>query len=191
MNDPLALFDQWFQAAIDSKEHQPEKMVLATASTEGVPSARVVLWKLRKQEQFYFFTNYNSQKSKELIENPKASLVFYWEKLERQVRIFGSVTKSSSEESDAYWKTRHRESRLGAIASPQSSVIQDRSIIDHAVEELSQKYPDDEIPRPAHWGGFSVKAQMIEFWQGRKFRVHDRERFSFDGTSWRREVLAP
>ncbi len=156
-------------------------MVLATATSDGKPSARVVLLKGYDERGFVFFTNYEGRKSLEVLQNPHAALLFYWGELERQVRVEGVVEKTSRQESEEYFKTRPLESRLGAWASRQSSVIPGRSDLDQKVADLKQIYANREIPLPPFWGGFRVQAQVFEFWQGRENRLHDRIRYSLQG----------
>ena len=148
--------------------------MLATATADGKPSARLVLLKQADERGFVFYTNYNSMKARELDSNPQAALVFYWPQLERQVRVEGKVERVSAAESDAYFKTRPRESQIGALASPQSEVIASREALQQKAEELEQLYEGREIERPAHWGGYRLYAERIEFWKGRPGRLHDR-----------------
>jgi len=190
---PFQQFQEWFNEALQANLREPNVMTLATASPEGIPSARIVLLKGYSEEGFLFYTNYNSKKGEELLLNPKAALVFCWLELERQVRIEGTVRKISSEASTAYFKSRPKGSQIGAWASPQSEVIEDRSILEENVRMLQEKYDKEEsLPRPQHWGGFIVKPTMLEFWQGRSSRLHDRIRYEQgrDG-SWAIERLAP
>jgi pyridoxamine 5'-phosphate oxidase len=172
--DPLTLFHRWLNEAITSGIHLPEAMTLATATSDGTPSARLVLLKQADEHGFVFFTNYNSRKSLELDSNPQAALVFYWPHFERQVRVEGKVERISAEESNEYFKTRPRESQLGAWASPQSEVIGSRALLQARADELASSYEGQEIPRPEHWGGYRVRAERIEFWKGRPGRLHDR-----------------
>lgn len=167
-------------------------MTLATASADGVPSARTVLLKDFSDEGFVFFTNYESYKGRQLAENPRASLLFFWKELERQVRIVGVVQKVSEEESDNYFRSRPVLSQIGAIVSPQSTVIESRDWLEERYNQLQQQLAPDAIQRPAHWGGYIVKPVRIEFWQGRPSRLHDRIEYSLqeDGT-WKIERLAP
>ncbi len=163
--DPIRLFRNWFDAALASGSRLPESMTLATATAEGKPSARVVLLKTVDAEGFVFYTNYRSVKAQELDENPHAALVFYWVGLDRQVRVQGKVSRVSAEESDDYFKTRPRESQLGALASPQSDVIESREVLEERLRALEREYRDREVERPAHWGGFRLKPEQIEFWE--------------------------
>ena len=185
-------FSKWWSEARNSHLHEINAMTLATADKNGTPSARIVLLKGYDARGFVFFTNYNSAKGNELAENPKASLLFFWKELERQVRIDGSVEKISSIESDIYFKSRPVGSQVGAWASPQSTVIENRQVIENNFQKYEQQFEAGNIPRPEHWGGYLVKPSKIEFWQGRSSRLHDRIQYSLqtDG-SWKRERLAP
>lgn len=190
--DPITQFSVWWQQAINSVIEEVNAMILATASCDGLPSARIVLLKGFNEKGFVFFTNYKSYKAIQLEENPKASLVFFWKELERQVRIIGLVKKLSPEENDSYFNSRPRYSRLGAMASPQSQVIKDRQWIDETFINLVEEYKDKEPQRPDHWGGYCVKPIIMEFWQGRPSRLHDRIQYSLDETgNWKIERLAP
>jgi pyridoxamine 5'-phosphate oxidase len=167
-------------------------MTLATAGAEGVPSARIVLLKGLDDRGFVFFTNYESQKGEELEENPHAALVFYWAELERQVRITGAVEKTSREESETYFATRPRIAQIGAWVSEQSTVIESRRVLEDQFTALEQWYEGQEIGPPPHWGGYRVEPEIIEFWQGRPGRLHDRLRYVRTGeTAWEIERLAP
>jgi pyridoxamine 5'-phosphate oxidase len=190
--NPIKQFQQWLDEAVGAKIPQAVSMTLATATKKGVPSARMVLLKHIDAEGFVFYTNYKSQKGKELAENPHASLVFYWEELHRQVRIEGTVSRVSPEESDAYFQTRPRESQISAHASAQSEVIGSRGELDRRFEELQRKFEGQAVPRPPHWGGYRLKPTRIEFFQSRFARLNNRilyERRS-DG-SWTIKRLAP
>ena len=191
-DDPLQQFATWFQEAAEAEIREPNAMILGTVSPDGRPSARVVLLKIFDGKSFTFFTNYTSRKGTELIASGFASLVFWWEPLERQVRIEGRVEKISPEASDEYFYSRPRKSQLGAWASPQSEAIADREVLEQNFVALEAEYQDKKIPRPDHWGGFQVIPDQIEFWQGRPSRLHDRLAFSLaeDG-SWSRQRLAP
>jgi len=189
--DPIRQFDVWWAAALQAKLDEVNAMTLATASADGIPSARIVLLKGYDERGFVFFTNYQSEKGQDLIANPHASLVFFWPTLERQVRINGSAEKVSSAESDEYFNSRPVGSRIGAWASPQSEVIKSRDLLEQNVTELERKYADGSIPRPPHWGGFRIIPNSIEFWQGRPNRLHDRIRYTLIGEEWVIERLAP
>jgi pyridoxamine 5'-phosphate oxidase len=172
--DPLKLFQRWLHEALAAGIHLAEAMTLATATSEGKPSARLILLKQADESGFVFYTNYNSMKARELDSNPQAALAFYWPQLERQVRVEGRVERTSAQESDVYFKTRPRESQIGALASPQSEVIQSRKMLQKRADELEELYRDREIDRPAHWGGYRLAPDRIEFWKGRPGRLHDR-----------------
>ncbi len=190
--DPIKQFQLWFDEAIAAKLPLPEAMNLATATPEGRPSSRMVLLKQVDHDGFVFFTNYHSAKAAQLEANPYASLVFYWPQLERQVRIEGKVERTTDEESEAYFRTRPRESQIGAWASPQSSVIADREVLEQRARELEEYYRDREIECPGHWGGYRLRPDRIEFWKGRVGRLHDRILYELlsDGT-WTIKRLAP
>jgi pyridoxamine 5'-phosphate oxidase len=190
--DPVVQFGVWWDQAISSAIVEPNAMTLATASGDGMPSARIVLLKGFSPEGFVFFTNYRSYKGMQLEENPKACLVFFWKELERQVRIVGLVKKIPGAESDAYFHSRPAGSQLGAVASPQSQVIGSREWLDERYAELEGKMKDKEIARPEHWGGYVVQPIIMEFWQGRPGRLHDRLQYTLQGSgSWKIERLAP
>lgn len=190
--DPIRQFTIWFDEALKSQLIDVNAMSLATASAKGEPSARTVLLKGVDENGFVFFTNYDSAKGRDLAENPRASLLFFWAELERQVRITGSVTKTTTAESDAYFRSRPIESQISAASSDQSRPVADRSQLEERYAELAVKYKDSLVPVPANWGGYRVKPDTIEFWQGRKSRLHDRLLYSrqADG-SWSRSRLAP
>lgn len=190
-DEPLALFRHWFEEALRAELTEPNAMVLATVDALGRPSARVVLLKDFNEAGFVFYTNYESRKGKELAQNPWAALVFWWAELMRQVRIEGRVEKVPAEESDAYFQTRPRESQLGAWASPQSQVVPDRATLEQRVAEWARQFNGRKIPRPPHWGGYRVVPEVIEFWQGRLGRLHDRLRYQRTTQGWVRERLAP
>ncbi|MBM3399159.1 MAG: pyridoxamine 5'-phosphate oxidase [Bacteroidetes bacterium] len=190
-DNPLQAFANWFDFAIHESLHEPNAMVLSTA-VNNRPSSRVVLLKGISEGGFVFYTNYNSKKGRELIENPVASLNFHWAQQERQVRIEGKVEKVSAQESDAYFDSRPRLSQAGAIVSGQSSVVNSRQELDSSMKELMESNPDKPLVRPAHWGGFRLMPDYLEFWQGRPGRVHDRIAYSLsaDG-SWSKSRLSP
>jgi pyridoxamine 5'-phosphate oxidase len=190
--DPLKLFQRWLDEAKGAGIHLAEAMTLATSTPGGKPSARLVLLKQADGRGFVFYTNYNSPKARELDANPHAALVFYWSQLERQVRVEGKVERTSAGESDAYFKTRPRESQIGALASPQSEVIASREALQQRADEVERLYEGREVDRPAHWGGYRLRPERIEFWKGRPGRLHDRilyERQTDGG--WTIKRLAP
>ncbi len=190
--DPVRQFGTWWQEAVDSRIDEVNAMTLATASADGVPSARIVLLKGFNENGFSFYTNYNSFKGQQLAENPKACLVFFWKELERQVRITGLVSKSNEEDSDAYFESRPFESRVGAIVSPQSQVIDNREWLDQQYQKMEHLLHEKKVERPGYWGGYIVKPVIIEFWQGRPSRLHDRIQYTLlDNGNWRIERLAP
>jgi pyridoxamine 5'-phosphate oxidase len=189
---PFAQFGRWFDEARATQQPLPESMTLATATTDGAVSARVVLLKAFDDHGFVFFTNYNSPKGAQLHENPRAALVFWWPPLDRQVRIEGAVCRVTEQESDDYWATRPRGSQLGAWTSEQSKVLAGRGALDARFEELSATYKDRPIPRPPHWGGYRVIPTLLEFWQGRADRLHDRFAYRLrDAKDWVIERLSP
>jgi pyridoxamine 5'-phosphate oxidase len=189
---PLKQFRRWFDDAVTEDLILPEAMTLATATTDGKPSARMVLLKQVDERGFVFYTNYQSSKAHDLDGNPQAALVFYWPELHRQVRIEGTVTRISAAESDQYFQTRPRDSQIGALASPQSEVIASRDLLEKRVQELEQRFRDQPLARPSNWGGYRLKAERIEFWKGRPGRLHDRLLYELqpDGT-WTIKRLAP
>ena len=185
-------FEKWWHEAVNSKIDEVNAMTLATASLDALPSARIVLLKEVNEKGFVFFTNYESYKAQQLAENPKACLVFFWKELERQVRITGLIEKISGKQSDEYFQSRPESSRIGAWASPQSRVIEDRQWLDEKFNELVNKMEGTSIPRPSHWGGYIVKPVVIEFWQGRPSRLHDRIQYTLEENGgWKIERLAP
>lgn len=190
--DPITQFTRWWEEAIASHIDEVNAMTLATVTPEGLPAARIVLLKGYDEHGFVFFTNYKSRKGMELEANPHAALVFFWKELERQVRIEGTVSKTSTAESDDYFESRPAGSRIGAWASPQSRVVANRTEIETNYSKYEQQFGYENIPRPENWGGYIVKPSVIEFWQGRGSRVHDRLRYTASGAhKWKRERLAP
>ena len=190
--DPIRQFETWLNDAMEAKLPLPEAMTLATATPEGRPSARMVLLKQVDHEGFVFFTNYCSAKARQLDANPYAALVFYWAQLDRQVRVEGSVTRTSAQESRDYFQTRPRESQIGAWASAQSEVIPGRDVLEQRARELETLYCDRDIDCPEHWGGYRLQPERIEFWKSRVGRLHDRISYELqpDG-SWTISRLAP
>lgn len=190
-NNPIVQFETWWKEAVNAEIVEVNAMTLATASTDGVPSARIVLLKEFTEKGFVFYTNYESYKAQQLAENPRASLLFFWKELERQIRITGLVEKVSEEESDAYFNSRPIGSRIGASASPQSHTIENRQWLEQKVKETEDKW-NDETKRPSFWGGYRVKPVIIEFWQGRPSRLHDRIQYTLlENGGWMKERLAP
>ena len=190
--DPLAQFDKWFQQAKESSCPEPNAMIVATVTEQGHPAARVVLLKQVIEEGFVFYTNYDSRKGRELAAHPHAAAVFNWLELERQVRIEGEVVRAPAELSTEYFHSRPKKSQIGAWTSPQSDVIPNREFLEQRKTELEEKYADaEEVPRPDHWGGFVIKPALIEFWQGRSSRLHDRLAYRLVDGTWTRERLAP
>jgi pyridoxamine 5'-phosphate oxidase len=189
--DPVAQFGRWFQEAQGGGEvYEPNAMALATAAPDGQPSLRMVLLKGFDATGYVFFTNLESRKAVELAANHRAALLFWWDRLHRQVRIEGEVGLVSDEEADAYFASRPYGSRIGAVASPQSRVIPGREPLEARVRELEALHPAD-VPRPSHWGGFRLRPASFEFWQGRRSRLHDRLRYTRGAEGWRVERLAP
>ena len=191
-SNPIIQFDKWWQEAIASNIDEVNAMTLATASADGMPSARIVLLKGFSEKGFIFFTNYNSYKGQQLLENPKACLVFFWKELERQVRITGIVQKTSEKESDEYFQSRPVASQLGASISPQSTVIESREWLENKYTEFEKQNSGNSIRRPGYWGGFIVMPVILEFWQGRPSRLHDRIEYSLqENGEWKFTRLAP
>ncbi len=193
--DPLAMFRRWMHDAVSAGLHEPNAMVVASVSTAGEPSARMVLLKGLDERGFCFYTNYESRKSLELGDRPACALLFPWHPLQRQVRIEGTADRMTLEENQAYFDTRPRASRLGAWASPQSQVVASRQVLDEGYAAVASRFGDDEpIPVPPHWGGYRVRPESLEFWQGRPGRMHDRLRYRRTGPAhgaWVVERLAP
>ncbi len=189
--DPIELFGDWFRAAQGAGIYLPESMTLATATPDGRPSARMVLLKGFDQQGFRFFTNYESRKARELDANPRATLVSHWAVLQRQVRIEGTVARLTTEESEAYFKTRPRGAQVGAWASRQSAELADRKLLDDRVEEYQEKFKGGDVPLPPFWGGYRLTPERIEFWQGRANRLHDRLLFERRGEGWQSMRLYP
>ena len=189
--DPIRQFQIWFNDAVAAKLPMPEAMTLATATRDGKPSARMVLLKQVDHDGFVFFTNYRSSKAEQLDANPYAALVFYWSQLDRQVRVEGSVVKTSAQESRDYFRTRPRESQIGAWASAQSQAIDSREALEQRAHELEELYLDREVDCPEYWGGYRLKPERIEFWKSRIGRLHDRILYQHHGDSWTITRLAP
>jgi pyridoxamine 5'-phosphate oxidase len=189
--DPLTLFHRWFEDAGAAGIAEPNAMTLATCTPDGRPSARIVLLKVCDERGLTFFTNYLSRKGREIANNPRVSLVFFWHPLERQIRIEGVAEKTSEAESDEYFATRPVNSRLGAWASEQSEVLSGREELEANHRELTARFADGNVPRPPHWGGFRVVPDVWEFWQGRPSRMHDRIRYRRVNGIWVRERLSP
>jgi pyridoxamine 5'-phosphate oxidase len=189
--DPFRQFEKWFHEAEAAKLTEPNAMILATAARDGRPSARTVLLKSVDGRGFVFFTNYESRKGRELDGNPHATLLFPWLALERQVIVEGTVTKVAREESEAYFHSRPRASQLAAWASAQSTIIASRAVLEDAMKTLEQKYAGQEVPVPPAWGGWRLGPDAVEFWQGRRSRLHDRLRYRRAKEGWTIERLAP
>jgi pyridoxamine 5'-phosphate oxidase len=190
--DAIEQFSDWWQDAINSDIDEVNALTLCTASADGKPSGRIVLLKGYDADGFVFFTNYNSNKGKELQTNPQACMVFFWKELERQIRIEGSVKKISAEENDDYFFSRPLGSQVGAWASPQSSIIENRQVIEMNVEKFEKEFAVNPIGRPAHWGGYRLAPTSIEFWQGRQSRLHDRLLYTLqENGQWKIDRLAP
>ncbi len=189
--DPVAVFESWLADARRVELNDPNAMTLATAMPDGRPSARIVLLKHADRDGFVFYTNTQSRKGEELTANPRAMLLFHWKTLGRQVRVEGAVSAVSAAEADAYFRSRPRESRLGAWASDQSRPLTDRNELLARLHALEEAYPGDDIPRPPHWSGYRVHPDKIEFWQDGAFRLHDRTVYTADQGSWRIGKLYP
>jgi pyridoxamine 5'-phosphate oxidase len=191
VTDPLAQLAHWYEHAVAAGLPEPEAMALATATPDGAPSVRFVLLKGIDARGVEFYTNYESRKGRELAANPRAALAILWKPLQRQVRLEGPVERLSAEESDAYFATRARGSRLGAWASRQSEEIPDREWLEARLAQVDAEHPGDDVPRPAYWGGYVLRPEAIEFWEGRPNRLHDRERFTRAGSGWTSRRLSP
>ncbi len=190
--DPISQFSKWWQQVVETEIYEANAMTLATSSSDGLPSARIVLLKGFDENGFVFFTNYNSYKAMQLEENPKACLVFFWKELERQVRIVGLVKRVNEKDSDDYFLSRPVGSRIGAWTSPQSRVIENRNWLDNQYLQVAEQFKEKEIERPEFWGGYVVQPVIVEFWQGRPSRLHDRIQYSLDENGrWKIERLAP
>ena len=189
---PFEQFEQWFQQAVDAKIDLPDAMTLATATRDGMPSARIVLLRGFDERGLVFYTDYQSQKGQELAENPNAALVIYWRELDRQIRITGTVSTVSREASEEYFRSRPIGSQLAALASKQGEVISNRQELECRYKQLMETYRQREIPLPPYWGGFRLMPGWFEFWQGRPNRLHDRLRYTHrPGESWKIERLSP
>jgi pyridoxamine 5'-phosphate oxidase len=189
--DPFELFSNWMKEALDSEIHDPNAMVLATSSVEKIPSARIVLLRKFDEKGFVFFTNYESQKAAHLQHNKNVSLLFFWAELERQIRITGTAERISTGESSEYFSSRPRDNQISAWASKQSSVIQNRKMLENKFDEMNKKFEGKPIPLPPFWGGYKVIPQKIEFWQGRENRLHDRICYTLAEGTWKIERLSP
>jgi pyridoxamine 5'-phosphate oxidase len=188
---PLGRVREWFEEAAASGLVEAERMALATATRDGRPSVRIVLLKGIDDDGIRFYTNYGSRKGRELEANPRAAATLYWQPLQRAVRLEGPVERLTSEESDAYFATRPRGAQIGAWASAQGAVLSDRAELDERVQEIEERFPD-EVPRPDYWGGYRLRPDAVEFWQGRPDRLHEREHFLLGpGGAWRAEQLSP
>ena len=190
-NEPYALFSTWFAQAVEIESTEANAMMLASVDAQGQPHLRTLLLKGFDERGFVFFTNYQSAKGEQLAAQPLAAMTFWWHDLERQVRIEGQIERVSSEESDVYFHSRPAGSRLGAWASPQSQVIAGREVLEDRLQALEVQYAEEQPPRPPHWGGYRLVPSLIEFWQGRSSRLHDRLRYRLESGQWVRERLAP
>jgi pyridoxamine 5'-phosphate oxidase len=189
--DPLVGFKEWFDKALSANCPEPTAMTLASVSVDGTPSARIVLFKGLIDNAFFFVTNYQSRKAQELLSNPRVSLVFFWSPLQRQIRITGVAEKASEKQSDEYFNSRPRGSQIGSWSSPQSSVIKDREELIEKVKEIEEKFKNKAVTRPPFWGGFLIRPEKIEFWEGRESRLHERFLFEKKNNAWVKSRLAP
>ncbi|MDH3661160.1 MAG: pyridoxamine 5'-phosphate oxidase [Alphaproteobacteria bacterium] len=190
-DDPITQFQRWFEDAVEGGVHEPNGMTLATVDADGQPTARIMLLKGVERDGLTFFTNKSGRKGGHLAANPKAALTFWWGPLQRQVRFEGTIGPVEEDEADAYFKSRPLGSRIGAWSSPQSQVIEDRTVLEEAERKISEKYADGDIPRPPFWGGYRLSPHRVEFWQGRTSRLHDRLCYRRVGDQWVIERLAP
>ncbi len=188
---PMKKFLEWYRAAIEAKEHEPTAMTLATVSTSGKPRARIVLFKGIANDSFTFFSNYQSPKALELESTPYGAIVFFWPKMERQIRVEGRISKLSHEASNKYWKTRSRLSQLGAWASRQSQPLTKKGDLIKRLARFELKFALKSVPRPAHWGGWGLDPNKYEFWAARSYRLHDREEYVLRKNHWERRLLYP
>lgn len=189
--NPIVQFEYWFDEAVGANLPEPHAFMVSTVNTEGKPSARIVLLRNADENGFTFFTNYNSRKGHDIEAKPYASATFFWQQLQRQVRIEGTIEKVSVQESDEYFASRPRESQIGAWASNQSQVLESREALEQRVASLTKEYEGKDIPRPPHWGGYRIKPTQIEFWQGRPSRLHDRFLYTLDNNNWKINRLNP
>jgi pyridoxamine 5'-phosphate oxidase len=189
--DPAIQFKHWMQQAVEARVREVQAMNLSTVSAGARPSSRIVYLREFGENKFCFYTNYNSKKVQEMLQNPFAAITFFWPQLERQIRIEGRVEKAAAEQSDAYFNLRPYESKVGAWASNQSGELTSREELEKKVEQLKIKYPAETITRPGFWGGLILTADYYEFWQGRKSRLHDRIAYNLDGSDWKIKRLAP
>lgn len=189
--EPFSQFEAWLKEAMQAEIPDPNAFILSTASAQGKPSGRVLLLRDYSSSGFVFYTNYNSRKGRDIESNPFASITFFWQQLERQVRIEGKLQKLAPEKSNEYFNSRPRESRIGAWTSTQSERIENRKVLDDLNQKYTQKFQNKEIPRPKHWGGYQLIPDNIEFWQGRPGRLHDRLVYNLENGSWRISRLAP
>ena len=189
--NPFKQFEKWWQQAIESKIEEPNAMILATSTSDGKPSCRTVLLKDFTNEGFVFFSNYGSRKASQIEQNPSVAILFFWKEMERQIRIEGTIRKVSTEESDIYFASRPRESKIGAWSSPQSTIIENREFLQKNVEKYNAQFETENIPRPEFWGGYIVIPSMLEYWQGRPGRLHDRIQYTNSKNEWMIKRLAP